>query len=182
MIKKSHLPNTITALRVLGTLCLLFLKPLTLGFFIVYSLTGLSDLLDGYIARKTNTASKLGAKLDSIADLFFYSVMLIKIFPILKEILPRVIWIAVGAILALRICTYMIAAIKYHCFSALHTKLNKATGCLLFVVPYLLELWFFPVFCWVICIVAGIAAAEEFWGYAFSNPKDAPLQFRKTNK
>ena len=38
-----------------------------LSFFLV-SLIGLSDILDGWIARKTNTANKLGAILDVSAD------------------------------------------------------------------------------------------------------------------
>ena len=52
-------------------------------FFAIYALTGLTDVLDGWIARKMGSASQFGAKLDSVADLIFYAVMLIMIFPIL---------------------------------------------------------------------------------------------------
>ena len=66
-----QLPNYITALRMVGSVCLIFIRPLSPLFFGVYTLAGITDALDGYIARKTHTASAFGAKLDSAADLLF---------------------------------------------------------------------------------------------------------------
>jgi len=48
-------------------------------FLILYVICGLSDVLDGIIARKTNTTSNFGAKLDTIADFIFVTILLIKI-------------------------------------------------------------------------------------------------------
>ena len=79
--------NAITLLRISGTAVLLFLRPFSPAFFVVYTLTGVTDVLDGFVARKTGTASDFGAKLDSAADLLFYGVMLLKIFPVLSVIL-----------------------------------------------------------------------------------------------
>ncbi len=62
---------------------LLFLKPFTLLFWIVYSLCGFSDIIDGYIARKTNSTSKLGSLLDSIGDIVFMSSAIIVFLPII---------------------------------------------------------------------------------------------------
>lgn len=45
-------------------------------FYILYMICGLSDVLDGIIARKTNTASSFGARLDTIADFIFVTVLL----------------------------------------------------------------------------------------------------------
>ena len=64
--------NYITAGRIGLALSLLFVPPLTILFYIVYLLCGLSDMADGLIARKTHTESAFGAKLDSIADFSFY--------------------------------------------------------------------------------------------------------------
>ena len=72
--KSDHKWNTadiVTLFRMAGTLLLVFLQPLSAGFFLVYSLTGVTDVLDGWIARKTKTASDFGARLDSIADLLY---------------------------------------------------------------------------------------------------------------
>ena len=94
--------NFITLLRMIGTMGLLFLRPMSPQFLTIYLLTGITDVLDGWLARKTGTASEFGARLDSIADLLFYAVMLIRIFPVLWERLPVQIWYAVAGILLFR--------------------------------------------------------------------------------
>lgn len=156
-----YLPNFITSLRIIGTACLLFIDPLTTLFYAVYTLSGVSDVLDGFLARKLKVTSELGSKLDSIADLLLYAVMLIKIFPVLLKKLPVKIWIAVGAVLVLRLSSYLVAAVKYHRFASLHTYFNKLTGFSVFLVPYTVELPVFVPFCVVVCVIAGIAALYE---------------------
>ena len=54
---------------------------------------GLSDVLDGIIARKTNTASSFGARLDTIADFIFVTVLLIKILSGIGVFIWLWIWI-----------------------------------------------------------------------------------------
>ena len=158
---KLNIPNCITAARIAGTIVLLFLTPLTSVFFILYTLCGFSDILDGWIARKTNTISEFGAKLDSIADLLFYTVMLLKIAPLLFEKLPGGIWIAVAAVLLVRIVSYVLVAIKHHRFASLHTYLNKLTGIAMFTVPYFIKLPVGTAVCFVVCTIAAVAALEE---------------------
>ena len=96
---KWNAADAVTMLRMVGTLCLAFVEPETLGFFAVYTITGLTDVLDGWFARKTGTESDFGAKLDSIADLLFYTIMLIRLFPVVWEAFPARIWYAVAGIL-----------------------------------------------------------------------------------
>jgi len=63
------IPNQLTGLRILLALALPFLPPSWwLGIVIA---AGLSDLLDGIIARRFNATSELGALLDGIADKVF---------------------------------------------------------------------------------------------------------------
>ena len=165
MIKKpDHKWNTadvITLFRIAGTLLLVFLQPLSAGFFLVYSLTGLTDVLDGWIARKTKTASDFGARLDSIADLLFYAVMLLRIFPILWTTLPMDIWYTMAVALILRLSVYGIAAVKYRRFASLHTYLNKVTGGAVFLIPFLLVTEYAAVYCRITCAIAAAAALEE---------------------
>ena len=74
-----QLPNLMTMLRIVGTVVMAFLPPLCAAFYIVYTICGLTDVLDGWFARRFDAGSEFGAKLDSAADLLFYAVMLIKL-------------------------------------------------------------------------------------------------------
>ena len=134
MKKYITVPNCITFLRMVSTVVMAFLEPLSQAFFAVYTFAGITDVLDGLIARLTKTMSKFGAKLDSVADLLFYTVMLLKILPTLGKILPWYIWIAVAVVLLLRLIAYGAAAVKEKQFAAHHTILNKITGFTVFCV------------------------------------------------
>lgn len=166
---KNQIANFITVLRIILTLCLLFISPLTTPFYVVYSLSGVTDVLDGTVARMTKTAGKFGATLDSIADLFFYSVMILKVFPVLLAKLPKVFWIFVATVLLIRLSAYIAAAVKYKCFASMHTYLNKLTGLLVFAIPYFINLSFFTVYAVIACIVGATASAEELIIYLKGN-------------
>lgn len=153
--------NTITLLRIAGTIGLLFPSPMSPLFLGIYTLTGLTDVLDGWIARKTGTASEFGAKLDSIADLLFYAVMLLRLFPVLWEALPIQIWYAVAGVLLVRLAAYGTAAIKYHRFASVHTYLNKLTGGAVFLLPYILTISSGIAYCWAVCVLGFAASSEE---------------------
>jgi len=174
------IPNCITFLRIVGTMCLFFLEPFTPGFFVVYTLCGISDVLDGLIARLTKKTTELGAKLDSIADIMFYTVMLLRIFPVLWEVLPGGIWYFVAGILLIRCVSYITVAVKYKRFSAQHTYLNKLTGVFVFLVPYVLNHTGGVAVCFGVCVVACLASLEEFLIHLFSkeyNSKKKTLFF-----
>lgn len=155
------LPNFITSFRIVGTFCLLFTNPLSITFYIIYTLCGFSDVLDGFIARKMNLISDFGSKLDSAADLLFYAVMIIKVFPVLFEKLPKVFWLVLSIVLLIRISAYLVAALKYKRFTSLHTWLNKATGFMVFLVPYVINLKILEPFAFLVCLLGAIASAEE---------------------
>jgi len=161
MLANKNLPNIISCIRIAGTVWLLFITPLSTLFIGVYTLTGITDVLDGTIARRYGTASELGAKLDSVADLLFYLVMLIRIFPVMWVTLPKKIWAVVGLVLLVRGLSYLTAAFKYHRFASQHTYMNKATGLMVFGVPYAIALPIATPYCWTVCAVAMAASAEE---------------------
>ena len=76
--------NFLTILRIVFSPLLLILNPLSLSFDTLYILLGLTDILDGFIARKTKTTSKLGSILDSIGDIVFCASSFIAIYPTLE--------------------------------------------------------------------------------------------------
>lgn len=161
MLANKNLPNILSFARIAGTVWLILMEPLTPLFITVYTLTGVTDVLDGAIARKYGTTSELGAKLDSIADLLFYTLILIRIFPVMWVTLPKKIWVMVGAILAVRFVSYGTAAKKYHRFASMHTYMNKVTGLMVFGVPYAIISPIAVPYCWCVCIVAMLASIEE---------------------
>ena len=158
---KLNIPNCITAARIAGTVVLLFLTPLTGAFFILYTLCGFSDILDGWIARKTNATSEFGAKLDSIADLLFYALVIIKLLPVLWRILPVWIWYVVGGVVLVRLAAYLTAALKFHRFASLHTRMNKITGAAVFLLPYFLVFPCAVVYCFIVVGIACLSSVEE---------------------
>lgn len=142
---------------------MIFTTPLSLAFFIVYTFCGLSDLLDGWVARKTNSITEFGSRLDSVADLFFYIVMIIKILHILWKIVPVWFWYVLGSIVVLRIASYTTAALKFHRFASLHTKMNKVSGLLVFATPYFLALPFAAAYCCFVVLFGAASTIQEFY-------------------
>ena len=151
--------NLITSCRILFSLLLLFFPALSPGFYGLYLAAGLSDMLDGFVARRTKTASPLGAKLDSIADIIFLAVCLIKLLPVLT--LPVWLWVWVGLIALLRLVNVVSGFVCRKKLVLLHTGANKLTGALLFLLP--LSLGFLNISCSAIplCTLASFAAIQE---------------------
>lgn len=159
--KLKHLPNCITTLRIVGTAALIFTKPMSLWFYIVYCLTGVTDVLDGFLARKLKITSEFGAKLDSIADLLFYTIMGIMIMPVLLKTLPLSLWCGVVTVIVLRLASYITAAIKFKRFASTHSVLNKLTGAAVFCIPFILLSPVAVPICWVICVISGVSSSHE---------------------
>lgn len=162
-MKKEYitLPNIVTSIRLLGGIILIFVAPLTTVYFVIYTIAGITDVIDGYLARKYHQVSEFGSKLDSVADLIFYAAMMVKILPFLIDQLPSSIWNYVGAILILRLLMYIINAVRKKSFLSSHSYLNKASGAMLFVLPYLVGKKYLESFSWMLIGVTGLAAIWE---------------------
>ena len=151
--------NLITSCRILLSLLLLFFPALSPGFYGLYLAAGLSDMLDGYVARRTNSASPLGAKLDSMADLVFLAVCLIKLLPVLA--LPVWLWVWVGLIALLRLVNILSGFVCRKKLVLLHTRANKLTGALLFLLPLSLGFLNIAYTAVPLCALASFAAIQE---------------------
>ena len=125
--------NIITVSRILFSALLLVFSPLSTAFAVMYLLCGVTDVLDGCVARKLHTESEKGANLDSIADLVFAVVYSVKILPLLN--LPLWIWIWTVIIAVTKITGILIASKKAHKLSIAHSFGNKLTGLLLYLLP-----------------------------------------------
>lgn len=163
--------NLISIARIFLVGLLLLTKPLSNMFYGIYILSGISDMLDGYIARKTKTESKLGEKIDSAADLIMIIVLIIILYPIIMPSSEIIVWIiAIGLI---RIASMVIVFLKHNTFGALHTYGNKLTGFILFVFPVFLRLMSSRTIMYSICVIATITAVEELLINLTKNDFDA---------
>jgi CDP-diacylglycerol--glycerol-3-phosphate 3-phosphatidyltransferase len=157
MIK--HIANILTGARILGSILLLFFPVLSLKFYITYLFCGFSDMIDGTIARKTNSTSKFGSKLDTVADLVFVAVSLIKFLPTIH--IPLWLWIWGSIIAIIKIGNIIWGYVSKKQFVALHTIMNKITGALLFVFPLPLSFIDLKYSFIVICSIATFSAIQE---------------------
>ena len=151
--------NLITGTRILCGFALLFCQPFSPSFIILYLIAGLSDMVDGAVARRTNTSSEFGAKLDTAADFVFVVVCLIKLLPSLAVPLWSWIWIVLIALIKMiNIISGYVIQKKY---VAMHTIINKVTGILLFILPLTLPVVELKYSALLICTVATSAAIQE---------------------
>ena len=104
---------------------------MTVPFWVLYLIAGITDILDGFLARRWEVESKFGARLDSLADFVFVLVVGYKLFPWLK--LPTALWMMIGLIALVKVINAISSFVVKHRIAFLHTKANKLTGFLLFI-------------------------------------------------
>lgn len=154
-----HSANIITFLRIPLSIAMLFVTPFSEEFWVFYLCSGFTDIMDGFVARKLNQESALGAKLDSIADFIF--AVTIAIFAWINIEIPIWLWPCILGIALLRFVSYSVGFCKYHTFASLHTYANKITGALIFTVPLLYSALGLKVTGVILCVVAFLSAMEE---------------------
>ena len=151
--------NLITVIRILCSIALLFCEALSPWFYALYITAGVSDMVDGWVARKTNTVSEFGSKLDTVADIIFVVVCLVKLLPVLH--LPVWIYIWVGLIACVKVFNIIYGYAVRKQFLADHSILNKVTGALLFVLPLTLSVIDVKYSAAVVCAMATVTAVRE---------------------
>ena len=154
-----QIPNILSASRIALCLPLLLVDAITVPFWVLYVIAGLTDMLDGFLARRWGVESKFGARLDSLADFVFVLAVGYKLFPWLK--LPVVLWMMIGLIALVKTVNAVSAYIVSHRINFPHTKANKITGFLLFIGMMAIGQSFFVPVAWVVACIALFAAIQE---------------------
>ena len=157
MIK--YAASAITIIRIICAVLMLFFVPFSPPFFVLYALCCVSDVLDGFVARKTNTESKLGETLDSIADFILIAVIFVAFIPFLMFEAWMLWWI--GAIALLRFSSLGIGFARFHALTFLHTYSNKVTGIALSLFPVLYYSLGLSATVIILFSIAGLSAIEE---------------------
>ena len=122
--------NLITGGRILCSVFLLFPQVFSPAFYALYLTVGLTDILDGAVARKTQTVSEFGSQLDTVADGVFAIVCLIRLLPVLE--VPAWVWVWTAVIALIKAVNILSGFVCRKKFVAEHTFMNKLTGLLLF--------------------------------------------------
>ena len=124
-----NIPNILTVARILMTplFVILLIKNLFILALVIFTLAGISDGLDGFIARYFNQRTVMGAYLDPIADKFllsasFITLAILKIIPawLTVIVISRDILILVG------IAIFAIADIKVNMKPSIVSKMTTA--------------------------------------------------------
>ncbi len=154
----NHIPNIVSASRGIIALLLFFFPYGSTGFWSIYLWCGISDMIDGKLARYLHVESKTGAMIDSISDLIFIITVAISILPNIEFSL----WIlmSIGMIAFIRIFNIVNAFFRYGRVVMLHTYANKLTGLLLFILPVSL-IWFPVTYPAIIVIITALFASLQ---------------------
>jgi len=153
----TQLPNIITLLRIAGSLGLLLCDVTGVAIWIIYALCGISDIADGWLARKLECVTRTGGLLDSVADICFVACLCPLLLPILE--LPQWLWLWAGVIVAIKIVNQISALAMYGRCCCPHTTANKATGFLLFIAIPMTFRSIIPIA--IVAAIATFAAIQE---------------------
>ena len=140
--KFSTLPNQLSLVRALliPVLWVLALLQLSTSFAIVYIIAGVTDFLDGKIARMQKQTSAFGSWLDSLAD------------NILSISLPFWVWLLLPAfvreqlviiliLFGVLVLNFVLGFVKYKQMIGYHLYSLKAAALMLYVFPAHALLW-----------------------------------------
>mgnify|MGYP003493010866 FL=1 len=165
---KKQIANIITSCRILGSIGLLFCPVFSDGFYVLYLFCGLTDMVDGSIARKTGTVSSFGARLDTVADFLFVIASFVKLVPVIR--IPVWIWGWAAVIAVVKLVNLVWGSTQMKQMPSLHTIANKATGLCLFLLPLTMPFADLRYTAPVVCVLATIAAIQE--GYYIATERN----------
>ena len=156
---KKHLANIVTTSRILAGIGLFFFSTISGWFIAVYTYCGFTDLIDGPIARKTNSTSNLGSVLDTVGDVLTY-VALAKIL-IMQSLVPAwiIIWVVIAGLGILS--SALVAKAKHGKYILCHSLFGKIMGGCVFLLPFATQLIAMSVYLVIFCSIASIAAGES---------------------
>jgi cardiolipin synthase (CMP-forming) len=147
------IPNMITLYRLLMVPVILYFavsgREKLFAIFLVINLV--SDIIDGYIARRFKMESEIGAKLDSFADNFNYVLAFIGFF-VFKMDDFRAHIISFTIFVSMLLLTVIVPLIKFRKFPSYHLYTTKISGYIqgafficLFTIGFITPFYYFMI-------------------------------------
>ena len=156
------IPNILSLLRLALVPVLVGLASAQRGdiFLVVLAVSLLSDVLDGYLARKLGLVSELGAKLDSWGDILTYAAMILGLHLIWPDIFDKQAEFLFAAMMSFILPT-LLAFRKFGAYPSYHTWGAKLAAVLMAPAYYVLILADADSFFRVVILFRLLVAAEE---------------------
>jgi len=161
---KKHVPNIISCFRIVGSFGMIFLRKEPVWFVALYMACGLSDVLDGFLARKYHLESELGTKLDGLGDASFYIVAFgCLIFGKMVDLsLNLAMMVGIAAIAVSKLICLIMTRVKFKQWNSMHTTLLRWIGVFFFVcIPVSVLMGYLPTAMTVSIIAVSILCFVE---------------------
>lgn len=160
----SRLPNLISSTRLLAAPVLLAMAVEQMHGIFAWLLVPalLSDMLDGWLARKLHCESRLGALLDSVADTLLMMVIIVSIW-FLHPAVYQQHWPVIAVVVVVWSIAHLLALLRYGRLASFHTRLLQM-GIVLFAM-FALVLFTFGFVPWMLYlagIISLLGAIEHF--------------------
>jgi CDP-diacylglycerol--glycerol-3-phosphate 3-phosphatidyltransferase len=157
-----NIPNIISSYRVITFPVILVLALLgnVQWFVILLCINLVSDIIDGFIARRFNIVTRLGAAIDNLGDIGTYILALYGLFAFKWEPVKPHAWL-LFLFLAVFVLSYIIALIRFKKIPGLHLYGAVITGYLQGAFFFVLFVWGFNLWFYFIAIGWGTLAYIE---------------------
>lgn len=169
---KKNIANIITGIRVVISLMILIFPAFSVWYYALYISGGLTDVLDGAVARRLNTESEFGDKFDTIADITFSMAVFLKLVGMI--IVPTWLLLWICLIILIKFSSIIVSLTVLHRFISIHSKINKFCGFYVYFMLFSLGLsihWQIKfVLVVAACIIASVAAIHEAYSIFVGGP------------
>lgn len=169
---KKYIANILTATRVvLSIFLLVFYDKVDVSFLIIFTIAAFTDMIDGTIARKTNSSSLTGSILDTIADVLL-SLNIMKV-AIISGLLQGTLLVWLIFIFVVALISPVITYIKFKKVYFVHSILAKIVGGLIYDVPYSIYFNFFNTYLIFVLVMFSLAMIHSLFINIFSKEADS---------
>lgn len=130
-------------------------------YFILLLINLITDVLDGYFARRLNMQTEFGARLDSFADILMYILAFVGVASF-KAVEIEAHAISFSILLSFFVLPEIISFIKFRSFPSLHLYSSKIGGFLMggfFFALFIVG--FYPFFYYIMFVVGILSFLEE---------------------
>ena len=157
----SPAPNIISASRGIAGFAMLLFPVFSPWFWALYCWGGISDMIDGALARKLGSVNGTGAVIDSLADLVFVICSAILVLPTFD--FPLWVWLWIAAIGVIKLVGITIGSYRQRRLAIPHSTTNKLTGILLFCLPFAIVRFDVLIPVVIACALATFSLLEDFF-------------------